>query len=190
MLRILVLFMYFMTAGCLTVYSIEEKEFPSQVKPIFLPISVLIDDGTKGSQNAYPYDAEIYKEMLSSGLFTSLSGLGSDYALTVSLDVDRNTSQGWFLLSSATMLLMPIPVDSDYSLDAQVWFGGVVVANYSYGMNEKGSMIPLMDVGLESAMRPYKLLLSHFLADLEKDRPLPEVSMFLKESDGNSPFSL
>ena len=64
MLRIFVLFMYFMTAGCSTVYSIEEKEFPSQVKPIFLPISVLIDDGTKGSQNAYPYDAEIYKEML------------------------------------------------------------------------------------------------------------------------------
>lgn len=74
------------SAGCSTTHSLALATVDHADKPLFAPVSVLIDDGTGGNGNAWPHDQEMYKQIDESGLFTALGIGGGNATLVIKLE--------------------------------------------------------------------------------------------------------
>ena len=97
-------------AGCSTTSVLPVKEFRNLSTDAYVPITLFIDDGTGGSNNAYPYDRHIYERFETSGLFQQIgtSSKGWPYTIFVDFDVINNgdaLSDAAFIASAATLLL-------------------------------------------------------------------------------------
>jgi len=172
MLRYLLLPLLGLLAGCSTHYSIEAAPLPA-TSPVFGPVSVFIDDGTQGSGNAYPYDREMFSNLRNSGLFSAMAGLGADNQLIIQVQDKNHHSVLPFLLSSATLFILPVKTDKDITLLAQARRDGVTVAAYHYDMNLSSFRPPILDLDLKTYRRALAILLSHLKADLARQPPFP-----------------
>ncbi|HEX5677546.1 MAG TPA: hypothetical protein VFX91_06220 [Alcanivorax sp.] len=172
MLRYMLLSLLGLLVGCSTHYSIEAAPMPSP-SPVFEPVSVFIDDGTQGSGNAYPYDREIFSDLQNSGLFSAMAGLGADNQLIIQLQDENHHSVFPFLLSSATLFILPVKTDKDITLLAQARRHGATVAAYHYDMKFSNFGPPILDLDLKSYRRAIAILVSHLKADLARQPPFP-----------------
>ncbi|WP_421705956.1 hypothetical protein [Alloalcanivorax xenomutans] len=172
---LLMTFLFLSTYGCASHYSVEPALPPSST-PVFAPVTAYIDDGTQGSGNAYPYDVEIYKILVASGMFSSLSSLGPENQLIINFDTHNNEGLAAVFVSAALLFLLPIKHDFDYTLVAEARVHGTTVRQYHYRVNEQAFKAPLLDPGMRSSREAIAILMSHFLKDLADQPPFPEMS--------------
>jgi len=178
MKKIVVLMMIVLMVGCASTHELEKKTFAKTMDSQFVPVSLLIDDGTGGSGNAYPYDSYIHEHIQLSGLF---KGLGSASSAPVSIFVKYNRSSNGstagdttkMLVSAATLFLVPTRVDWNYELVFTVTVNGVV-KQYRYKDRVQRSM-SIVDSGGKQEVKITQNLVNHFLEEIQKDGFIPTI---------------
>lgn len=171
MMRISAVFVALLVAGCTVRYSLEPAAPPSIKAPLFGPVTAYIDDGTRGSGNAWPYDVEMHQALVDSGLFSTLSSRGGNNQLIVTLEVERRSSLIPPLISAFTLFLLPVPYDFNNVLKAKAIVDGRVVKEYAYENREESFKSPATDPTVKDARRAISILMSHLISDLARDRP-------------------
>lgn len=178
MKKLILLSIIILAVGCASISELEQKAFSNTIDGQFVPVSVLIDDGTNGSGNAVDYDARIYEHIQASNLFKHL---GASPSSNVSIFAKYNSSSNGsaagdttkLLVSAATLFLVPTRVDWNYELVVMVRVNDDS-KEYRYHDRVKRS-VSIADSNGGQETEIMKNLMNHFLAEIQEDNFIPKV---------------
>jgi hypothetical protein len=164
-------------SGCATTYELEQKSFKKVVDGQYPPISLLIDDGTGGSGNAYEYDSYIFQRFSESNLFQKVGSSHQAWPISILVEynIDMNGNKAVyttnFMASAATLFLLPVKEDLNHNLKVTINLNGNV-KEYFYTDRIKKTSTILQAVG-KDAFKSLHNLLNHFFSELQQDNILP-----------------
>lgn len=175
-------------AGCSTTNTLPAKEFRNHSTDAYVPITLFIDDGTRGSNNAYPYDRHIYERFQASGLFQQIgtSSKGWPYTIFVEFNVANNgdaLSDAAFIASAATLFIVPTKADFTYTMKITVKADDAVKV-YRY-MDRIEYMSSILDADGHVSYETIDNLLNHFFEELQTDTVLPKADTEKLENKGS-----
>lgn len=185
LLHVAILIVLSIASGCASVPEIQRPVIPEGDR--FVPVNYFFDTSDYSTVNEAKSAQYLTESLLKSGRFVQLDRGIARWPHTLQIKYKRLNSESpvetaGFLLSAATLFVVPTKVTHKYVLSIELFAGNVLLKKFTYE-EEMASIVSIFKDPLKDDYESIERLLSKFYADLDASNLLPRAKDVMKQQE-------